>query len=148
VPTGFFNQLVSVSAVSSNDVWAVGATGLYIISLHWNGSNWAEVTMAEPANNLIYLTDVEATSANDVWAVGYYESLTVGGDVPLVQHWDGTQWRELTREELGGRPPTYLEAVATLSATDVWIAGYNYTDGVFFGHYSDPCVSTLPAIGK
>jgi hypothetical protein len=149
VPSGFFQQLSSVSAVSSNDVWAVGSNELYIISIHWNGSNWSEVLTPNIANNTINLNDVAAISSNDVWAVGYYESLDVGGTVPLLMHWDGTQWHEVERD--WGVAPDFLLAVAAVSGTDVWAAGYNYTDGIFFVHYSDPCASpstsTLAGIG-
>jgi len=112
VPSGFFNQLTSVSAVSSNDVWAVGGTGLYIISIHWNGSFWSEVPTPDIANNLIYLNDVDAISSNDVWAVGYFESLEVGDNVPLMLHWDGTQWNEVERD--WGVAPDFLTTVAAV----------------------------------
>ncbi len=137
VPSGSFNQLSSVSAVSSNDVWAVGSNDLYHITMHWNGSFWSEVTPPEPANNSINLNDVVAISSNDVWAVGYYKSLAVGGTVPLMIHWDGTQWNQVERD--WGTAPDFLTAVDAVSSTDVWAAGYNYTDGLFFVHYSDPC---------
>lgn len=136
-PSGFFNQLSSVSALSGNDVWAVGSNELYMISIHWNGSSWSEVLLPDIANNLIYLNDVDAISSNDVWAVGYYESLEVGDNVPLLLHWDGTQWIEVERDL--GAAPDFLTTVAAVSGTNVWAAGYNYTDGVFFVHYSDPC---------
>ncbi|HEX9988655.1 MAG TPA: hypothetical protein VGE45_09285 [Chloroflexia bacterium] len=144
VPSGSFNQLNSVSAVSSNDVWAVGSNELYDITMHWNGSFWSEVPSPEPGNNSINLNDVEAISSNDVWAVGYYESLAVGGTVPLMIHWDGTQWNQVERD--WGTAPDFLTAVDAVSSTDVWAAGYNYTDGLFFVHYSDPCA--LPDGGK
>jgi hypothetical protein len=137
VPSGSFNQLVSVSAVSSNDVWAVGSNVLYHITMHWNGSFWSEVPSPEPANDEISLNDVEAISSNDVWAVGDFLSLEVGGYVPLMLHWDGTQWNMVERD--WGVAPDFLTALAAVSGTDVWAAGYNYTDGPFFIHYSDPC---------
>ena len=141
VPSGgaFFNQLASVSAVSSNDVWAVGSNELYTIAIHWNGTSWSEVLLPDIANNLIYLYEVDAISSNDVWAVGYYESLTAGGDVPLMLHWDGVLWSEVERDRSTG--PVYLTTVAGVSSTDVWASGYNYTDGLSFLHYSDPCAS-------
>jgi hypothetical protein len=144
VPSGFFNRLSSVSVVSSNDVWAVGSNELYMISLHWNGSFWSEVLLPDIANNLIYLNEMDAISSNDVWAVGYYESLDVGGTVPLLLHWDGTQWNEVERD--WGVGPDFLEAVAAVSSTDVWATGYNYTDGLFFVRYSDPCASKAGSV--
>jgi hypothetical protein len=137
IPSGFFNQLSSVSAVSTNDVWAVGSDGLYQIIVHWNGSSWSEALVPEPGNNEINLYSVDAISANDVWAVGYYYSLAVGGYVPLMLHWDGSTWNLVERD--WGVAPDFLQAVAAVSGTDVWAAGYNYTDGVFTLHYSDPC---------
>jgi hypothetical protein len=140
-PSGsaFFNQLSSVSAVSSTDVWAVGSNELYMISLHWNGSSWSEVPLPEIANNLIYLYDLDAISSNDVWAVGYYESLTASGDVPLMLHWDGVRWNQVERD--WGTGPDFLYTVSAVSGTDVWASGYNYTEGLFFLHYSNPCAS-------
>jgi hypothetical protein len=144
VPSGFFNQLTAVSAVSSSDVWAVGSNELYMITMHWNGSSWSEVVTPEPANNLIYLNDVVAIASNDVWAVGYYESLTLGGYVPLMLHWNGTQWINVERD--WGTLPDFLTAVAAVSGTDVWAGGYNYTVGTFFVHYNDPCAPKVDSM--
>jgi hypothetical protein len=136
VPSGFFNQLNAVSAVSSTDVWAVGSNGLYAITLHWNGSRWSEVPAPDPANNDIYLNGVVALAANDAWAVGYYDSLTVGGTVPLITHWNGTAWTEVPPGV--GTPPNFLYAVEAASPHDVWAVGYNYS-GPLILRYSDPC---------
>jgi hypothetical protein len=76
--------------------------------------------------------------------VGYYESLEVGDTVPLMLHWDGTQWNEVERD--WGVAPDFLTTVDAVSSTDVWAAGYNYTDGIFFVHYSDPCRAVNSAI--
>jgi beta-xylosidase len=105
--------------------------------MHWDGSNWSVVPSPEPANDQIYLNDVHAISANDAWAVGYFTSLEFGGDLPLLIHWDGTAWSMVERD--WGVAPDFLTAVTAVSGTDVWAAGYNYTDGVFFLRYSDPC---------
>jgi hypothetical protein len=141
VPSPLFNQLYSVSAVSSNDVWAVGGTGLYVITLHWNGTSWSVVPTPDIANDAIYLNGVEAISSNDVWAVGYYLSLETNDYVPLLLHWDGTQWSEVESPNVGA-PPNFLAAVAAVSATDVWATGYNY-NGPLILHYSDPCAGSI-----
>src|SRR4051794_37394997 len=44
------STLTGVSAVSTNDVWAVGSYGALLkgpraLALHWNGSTWTQVTM-------------------------------------------------------------------------------------------------------
>src|SRR5205823_3056059 len=73
------NTLRSVSAISSNDVWAVGyyletqGTLGYSRTLveHWDGAHWSIV----PSTNLgtdAELWSVSALSPNNVWAVGEY----------------------------------------------------------------------------
>jgi hypothetical protein len=94
------------------------------------------VPSPEPANDQIYLNEVEAISANDVWAVGYYQSLA-GENLPLIIHWDGTQWIEVATPDTG-TSPNFLNAVAAVSSTDVWAVGYSYQGPVIL-HYSDPC---------
>ena len=71
--------LHSLSAVSANDVWAVGSDGL---TLNWNGTQWTQV--ANPAGQGAALEAVDALSANDVWAIN-----TLG---TVTEQWNGTQW--------------------------------------------------------
>lgn len=89
-------QLYSVSAVSSNDVWAVGLN--HAVSTHrteqsliehWNGSAWSIVTSPDPGKDND-LQSVTALSANDAWAVGNF--FTGGRSVNLIEHWNGTAW--------------------------------------------------------
>jgi len=56
--------LHGLSAVSANDVWAVGNGGLI---LNWNGTQWSQV--ANPAGKGAGLAAVAALSANDAWAI-------------------------------------------------------------------------------
>jgi hypothetical protein len=71
--------LHSLSAVSANDVWAVGNDGLV---LNWNGTQWSQV--ANPAGQGAALEGVDALSANDVWAINLLGTVT--------EQWNGTQW--------------------------------------------------------
>jgi len=123
-----YHTLNAVSAVSSNDVWAVGgigesldanpSTGKYNHSLimHWDGTQWTRLSSSSSAN-WDEFTGVSAVSANDVWAVG--EAIR-GYNNSLVVHWDGTSWTEHSA-------PTVLYAglddVAALSPTAVWTIG-------------------------
>ena len=72
-------SLRSLSAVSANDVWAVGSDGLV---LNWNGTQWSQV--ANPAGQGAALEGVDALSANDVWAINLLGTVT--------EQWNGTQW--------------------------------------------------------
>jgi hypothetical protein len=71
--------LHSLSAVSANEVWAVGNDGLI---LNWNGTQWSQV--ANPAGQGAALEGVDALSANDVWAINLLGTVT--------EQWNGTQW--------------------------------------------------------
>ena len=72
-------NLESLSAVSANDVWAVGNNG---VILNWNGTQWSQV--ANPAGQGASLEGLDALSANDVWAINLNGSVT--------EQWNGTQW--------------------------------------------------------
>ena len=86
--TTIAGELVSVTAASPSQAWAVGinsAGGALLV--HWNGSTWAPTAgLAKTAG----LNSVSADSASDAWAVG---SVVTGGAVAnLALHWDGTSW--------------------------------------------------------
>jgi hypothetical protein len=69
-------HLTGVTALTGNDVWAVGYDypGYDIsFTLHWDGNSWRQTLNPNP-QGLLY--DVEAVSAEDVWAVGSYNGVT------------------------------------------------------------------------
>jgi hypothetical protein len=70
------NYLYGVTAISANDVWAVGyyadQSELYhTLTMHWNGQTWSIVTSPDPGINGNLFRAVAAAATNDVWAVGY-----------------------------------------------------------------------------
>ncbi len=90
------SYLQSVTAVSADDVWAVGyyfdsADGGSIIE-HWDGTSWTLVADADPTAFHASLQSVTATSSKDVWATGYYFD-SIGAGVTLVEHWNGKKWK-------------------------------------------------------
>jgi len=91
---GSTNTLRGVSALASNDVWAVGYTytgGTYRALIeHWNGSAWVVVLSPNVGGLSDQLYGVSALASNDVWAVGnYYNN---NGEQPLIEHWTGSAW--------------------------------------------------------
>jgi hypothetical protein len=120
-PDASFNDVFSdVSALSPDDVWAVGAfdTGGTCrcdpLVEHWNGSKWKIVTLPDvtPAQ----LTGVEAIAVDDVWAVGQ------SGGRTLTVHWDGSAWSRVASPN-GGSAPAALTAVSATASDDVWAVG-------------------------
>jgi hypothetical protein len=113
------NGLSDVVAVSSNDVWAVGAAGYPQRSLiiRWNGSAWKVV----PNACEVPLQGVTAILAKDLWAVGSATTCrhTLGG------------WRVVPSPQ--PRPQYYeiaypLQDVDGTSQRDVWAVGYRILD--------------------
>jgi phosphatidylserine/phosphatidylglycerophosphate/cardiolipin synthase-like enzyme len=118
------NSLKAVAAVSTNNVWAVGAYGVtdHILLQHWDGTSWSIVNT--PVNEGA-LNGVAAVSANDVWAVGQVFNGTINQSLAL--HWNGSAWGQVSTPNPGGSGNTFL-GVAALSAGDVWAVGY-YRNG-------------------
>jgi len=122
-------QLFGVTAISSNDVWAVGldvdlATIPFSITMamHWDGTSWTVVPTANP-NEEQYLQSVAAISSNDVWAVGSKYNNNSQPQYSLIEHWDGTSWTEVSAPNPGGTGFTQLAAVSGTAPNDVWAAG-------------------------
>jgi len=132
----------AVSAVSSNDVWAVGSDLNAIdstLAAHWNGHTWQVVTTpclngtkivlqenaCQQSNN--QLTGVTAVATNNVWASGY-ELENSNLRVPYVLHWDGKTWSLIKTPNPGtghGGVGSQLFAITALSASDVWVVGHS-----------------------
>jgi hypothetical protein len=112
-------ELLGVTALSADDVWAVGDINGRSLTLHWNGGYWARV----PSPNVYAdsLKQVSAISANDVWAVGYTENFT-GTFRTVTEHWDGTQWNIVPSPNIGTINNT-LNGVVAISTNDVWAVG-------------------------
>jgi hypothetical protein len=120
------NELHGVSAVSKNDVWAVGRSANGALAEHWNGAGWS---MMPTINDTAYddtFNAVSAASANDVWAVG---STTSGGGTHkmLTEHWDGSAWTIVPAAASTHQYGDTLYATAALSATNVWAVGTSST---------------------
>jgi hypothetical protein len=114
LPNG--GSLGGVTAISTNDVWAVGnvldSSGAVVAALveHWDGTSWNQVS--SPAFNGSGVGRVSADASNDVWAVG-------GG---VIHHFDGMSWsRTVLPPALYGGP--LLFGVAALSPSNVWAVG-------------------------
>jgi hypothetical protein len=90
--------LPSISAVSANDVWAVGSFSgsneSGPVTEHWNGTDWFYVSMQHLPGITQTLTSVIALQTNNVWAIGTYSNGHV--DQPLLVHWNGTTWNTVT----------------------------------------------------
>jgi len=117
------NLLRGVWANSSNNVWAVGESGLTptrTLIQHWNGVNWTIVNSPSPATQTNVLMAVHGLSSDNVYAVGY----TSSGFTPqmLVLHWDGSSWTQMTTPTVTGG--SALQCIAVFGPEDIYAGGY------------------------
>ena len=111
VENPFFNNqtvgghgLTSISALASDDIWAVGGghDGDYVAFseiTHWNGSTWEY--RPGPAPGWFHrLYAVEAIAHDDVWATGDYQD-AAGYHVFFI-HWNGSAWTMVDDHAPGG----------------------------------------------
>jgi hypothetical protein len=118
------NTLKGVTAVTANDVWAVGYSAsvqdpYQTLTMHWNGTTWSIVdspNLTFPGGYNI-LNDVSAAATNDVWAVG-------GQQPGILLHWNGSAWT------LATNPPgtefwqsSTRTSVVAVSSGNVWAVG-------------------------
>jgi erythromycin esterase-like protein len=68
------------------------------------------------------LNGVAAVSAHSVWAVG---SAATGK--PLIEHWDGRDWRQVPSASPRGAQESLLNAVAATGSSTAWAVGYYNT---------------------
>jgi hypothetical protein len=121
------NDLNAVAAVSSSNVWAVGAynngAGLWQTLIEqWNGTAWTIIRSPNVPSGGNFLFGAAATGPSDVWAVGYYYPVAGGARSTLIEHWDGASWSTVASPN----PPSAsnsLFAVSASSPTDVWAVG-------------------------
>jgi hypothetical protein len=122
---GGFAALNGVTALASNDVWAVGHHDGDTLIEHWNGASWSIVPSPNGSRSDSELYAVSALAPNDVWAVG--ETSDFNHSSTLVEHWDGTSWTVVASRN-GTKPKTALNGVLALGPNDVWAVGTTYDD--------------------
>jgi hypothetical protein len=138
-----------VTAISANNVWAVGngfnnvhdtsaSVANKAVIEHWNGTAWSIV--ASPAG-LISVDRISAASATDIWASGQAPQQTIGGvPVPVARtlHWNGTAWSVLPGPT-GSDPNTAVTGLSALPSGEAWAAGATFSvtaAAAFIAHHT------------
>jgi hypothetical protein len=116
-PSATLNLLHGVTAISANDIWAVGfenqGPNPLAQSVHWDGTAWSAVAMVVPPGGKSRPRRVVALSSADVWTAGD------GPTTALVEHWDGHAWSLVSDPSANVAP----FGIAALGQTDIWISG-------------------------
>ena len=129
-----YNILYEVTAVSANDVWAVGGYAYNYdpsrtMLAHWNGMEWSVVPSSNVNTGYNFLYGVAATSASDVWAVGSYSYNVT--DQPLVERQGRCPPATSTPTPIGTAIPTPTPRCPGEVFSDVCPGDYFYTAVVY-----------------
>ncbi len=144
------NNLNGVTAISPNNVWAVGSafnsSETHTLVEHWDGRTWSIVPSPNIAAARTILASVSGTSSNDVWSVGY--AYTQNGLLAPILHWNGRTWSLVTSPSVRSGVAE-LHSVKALSRKDVWAVGsYVSQAGVSLPlteHWNGAKWSTVPS---
>ena len=113
------NYLAAVSAVDASNVWAVGKDGRgHPLIEFWNGHRWRIQTQPVVRRGAI-LSAVQALTPTNVWAAGSQPGM---GLQPLLLHYDGVSWTELSTVPQGS-----IEALSGKSSHDLWAVTFQET---------------------
>lgn len=131
---GGANQLSGITAISANDIWAVGSAGGAPLTMHWDGNAWSVVPVRVSSGlSTERFTAVSGTAANDVWVVGQGKGIFTNQTFATIRHWNGNHWSEKVCHAAsasnppdsyeGGGPDAYFTGVAAAASNDVWAVG-------------------------
>lgn len=160
-------QMGDVASLAADDAWAVGGLfssgaiglgGLGAVIEHWDGTTWSVVPNPAADRDNTTFRGMHAVSATDIWAVGYQGDASTDIAVPLIEHYDGTAWREVpadTSPAING--PAGFLVISVSGPDDVWAAGSqtipntSNTAGTLVEHYDGTAwtaVTDLPDLGN
>ena len=119
--------LTSITALSSNDVWAAGWIEADFAILpfveHFDGKQWRLVANIDSAGSG-FLQGIAVISDSDVWIVGVIPEDGTTGQAEAF-HFDGKKWRQVFVPQ--ARTLSRFNAVTAVSSNDVWAVGYSQT---------------------
>jgi hypothetical protein len=117
---GVSSDLLSVSASTASDAWAVGFSVLGrhddgTLMEHWNGSAWSVNSSLVITGYTAELTGVADLSPTNAWAVGEANG-------SLLEHWNGTTWSQVAIPDPDFTRVTH-DSISASSASDIWVVG-------------------------
>ena len=149
-PSAKAGELFGVAVTSARNAWAVGS---YVDSRNapqtliaaWNGTTWKRVPSPDPggSSNTASLNAVAATSASNAWAVGTY--FKNGIPKPLLLHWNGKAWKQVTAASLDGSSVSgSLSSVTIVSAANAWTVGTADGHSTLAAHWNGTSWTKVP----
>jgi hypothetical protein len=114
---GSYRTPLSIAAISTENIWAVGSRGAI---MHWDGGEWQSIANPYSDNIRVQLRSIKALTKEDIWVVGSYES-----DEAVALHWDGNKWSDVPT--LSTTPGYKLSSVESGSNNEIWAVGVTAT---------------------
>jgi hypothetical protein len=123
-PKPYQNDLHSVSASSSGDIWAVGQTGMHFdgtkpIYLCCRQLSWAGKRQSTEG--------VVDFAPNNVWAVGF-SGISLGHGNQVIEHFDGSKWSLFPGPKFQSTDQPALESLTAVCPRDMWAGGFILTN--------------------
>lgn len=123
-----FNELHGVTAITNNNVWAVGESfgGNSHQSLieHWNGKLWQIVPTLDRSLSSTLQAVAAIPGTDQAWAVGSH--IVARGYQPLIERWNGKIWQivpsPFSKSQVGSGT-NILHSVLAISKNNAWATG-------------------------
>jgi hypothetical protein len=133
-PSAPFNKpgdaaaLLAITAISANDIWAVGGATLVIgvntvggnLFEHWDGTAWTPTIAFLGGGFAAGAASADAT--DDIWAVGS-SGLSSAQASPFVAHFNGANWKSVPSATLAPGASAAFNGVVALAPNNVWAVG-------------------------
>jgi hypothetical protein len=134
LPAGHY--LTRLSAVSANDVWAVGNTfgsslPLAPLVARWNGGHWQSIPA--PAGATGAFTTVAATSATNTWAFLWRQVTGTMKGTTRAEHWTGSGW---AKPAVTFPANVSIDVAVAAGPSNVWAFGGNSSGAPYAARYN------------
>jgi len=139
IPVPALTILTDPVVFGSNDVWALGNSGLSSSDIfHWNGIRWVGYSVG------VNLQELSGTWSKDLWAVGL---TSYASNARLAAYyWNGSRWRTVSMPH----PASTDGGISVSSISDIWVGGLS-VNSVYVLHWNGrtwrkvAATSSLPA---
>jgi hypothetical protein len=121
------DRLEAITAVSANDIWAVGMSGDRPLAMHWNGTRWRRVAVPTGGPHSIF-TSVAVDANGMVWAFGHQDGYDHHGYAvwrTLAERFDGTTWTIVPSPNPYDSADSSFAGAASIG-TEAWAVGANH----------------------
>jgi hypothetical protein len=139
-------RIYDIAALAPDDIWFAGmwaepnaqfAVTWRPLAMHWDGSGMTiyPTPVLFSGGNSVHLRQVSALAPDDIWGIcrtNTASGLTVN---PLVLHWDGGDWSQVTMPNLGASH--VLDDIVAVASDDVWILAHWYYPSAPFALHWD-----------